>query len=37
MKLQTAGGKTTDIIRTKIGFKETEIRGETFLFEWCAA
>lgn len=30
MKLQTAGGKTTDIIRTKIGFKETEIRGETF-------
>ena len=30
MNLQTAGGKTTDIIRTKIGFKETEIRGETF-------
>lgn len=30
MELQTAEGKTTDIIRTRMGFKETEIRGETF-------
>jgi beta-galactosidase len=30
MQLITSTGKILDVIRTKIGFKKTEIRGETF-------